>query len=73
MKTILSLIVGCAGCVVFSSCGGEPETHVYNWKVHKKPDVQYVKRPTSSNYKVGGGGTRYVGGYDTASGFRAAE
>ena len=76
MRTLLSLIVGGTGCIAFSACSSDPpETHVYNYKVYQKPGVKYVKRPTSStsSYKVGGGGTRHVGGSDTAGGFRASE
>jgi len=74
MRTFLSLIVGGTGCIAFSACSPDPpETHVYNWKVYQKPGVKYVKRPSSSSYKVGGGGTRHVGGSDTAGSFRASE
>jgi len=58
-----------AVCAFMSAC--QPETKVYNWRINQAPTVK--KTPSTSSYKVGGGGYRYEGSRDTAPGFRASE
>jgi len=74
MKTTKYILMGIAGCAFMSAC--QPKTKVYNWRVEQAPrSSSRVKKstPRSPSYKVGGAGYQHVGGYDTASGFRAAQ
>jgi len=60
------LILMIGACVVLCSCTPPPVYNTYQYRVYQPSSSS---RSTPS--KVGGGGTRNVGGYDSPEGFRA--